>query len=119
MARFFLQFISWELWGKKDRGHVKCKVGVPNPGGETETFGLTAVEMQMMGMEVTTIICPGYLDTVYQKENLYQSTDDLADRVVNLLKSRQPSALQEKVWDLFTIVFLYEIIIAPMGKVAV
>lgn len=89
----------------------KCKVGVPNPGGETETFGLTAVEMQMMGMEVTTIICPGYLDTVYQKENLYQFTDDLADRVVNLLKSRQPSALQENVWDFIYNRFSYEIIL--------
>lgn len=47
----------------------QCKVGVPNPSGVTETFGLTAVEMQAMGCKVTTIKCPGYLDTVLNKDN--------------------------------------------------
>lgn len=65
----------------------QAKVGVPNPGGVTETFGLTAVEMQALGCHVTTIKCPGYLDTVVDKSCLYASVSQLADYIVNLLLS--------------------------------
>ena len=62
-----------------------CKVGVPNPSGVSETFGYTAVEMQLMGCHVTTIKCPGYLDTVYEYENLYDSEEELSAKVISLL----------------------------------
>lgn len=65
----------------------KCKVGVPNPWGESETFGYTAVEMEMMGCLVTTIKCPGYLDTIYDQSNLYENIDQLGEYVVKLLKT--------------------------------
>ena len=65
----------------------KCKVGVPNPWGESETFGYTAVEMEMMGCLVTTIKCPGYLDTIYDQSNLYKNIDQLGEYVVKLLKT--------------------------------
>lgn len=42
---------------------LKCRVGVPNPSGNTETFGFTAIEMQSMGCNITTMKCSGYLDT--------------------------------------------------------
>lgn len=67
----------------------QCKVGVPNPSGESETFGYTAVEMQIMGCKVTTIKCPGYIDTVYQSESLYSNTDELANYVIKELKNPQ------------------------------
>ncbi len=65
----------------------KCKVGVPNPSGVSETFGYTAVEMQFMDCQVTTIKCPGYLDTVCCKENLYATIDDLPSYIIKLLKN--------------------------------
>lgn len=65
----------------------KCKVGVPNPSGVSETFGYTAVEMEAMDCQVTTIKCPGYMDTVCRKENLYDSTNDLSKYIINLLKN--------------------------------
>lgn len=65
----------------------KCKVGVPNPSGVSETFGYTAVEMEFMDCQVTTIKCPGYMDTVCLKENLYNSTSELSNFIINLLKS--------------------------------
>lgn len=65
----------------------KCKVGVPNPSGVSETFGYTAVEMQFMGCQVTTIKCIGYLDTVFNKSNLYDSTENLSDYIVKLLRN--------------------------------
>lgn len=64
-----------------------CKVGIPNPSGVSETFGYTAVEMQFMGCQVTTKKCPGYIDTVYYKENLYDNIDDLAYYIVKLLQN--------------------------------
>ena len=66
----------------------KCKVGIPNPSGVSETFGYTAVEMQLMDCLVTTIKCPGYIDTVYDKKNLYDSTDQLGDKIIGLLNSK-------------------------------
>lgn len=65
----------------------KCKVGVPNPSGVSETFGYTAVEMQFMDCQVTTIKCAGYIDTVCDKSNLYENTDQLASYVIRLLKN--------------------------------
>lgn len=67
----------------------KCKVGVPNPSGVSETFGYTAVEMEMMGCQVTTIKCPGYIDTVCLKENLYDDTKDLSFYITKLLNSNE------------------------------
>lgn len=63
----------------------ECRVGVPNPSGISETFGYTAVEMQVMGCRVTTIECPAYVDTVYNKKNLYSNPDDIASYVARLL----------------------------------
>lgn len=63
-----------------------CKIGVPNPSGFTETFGYTAVEMEMMGCAVTTMKCPGYIDTVYDVNQLYNTPSQLADYLIRLLK---------------------------------
>ncbi|MDO6470712.1 glycosyltransferase family 4 protein [Maribacter sp. 1_MG-2023] len=68
---------------------LKCRVGVPNPSGISETFGFTAIEMQAMGCKVTTIKCPGYLDTVFNKNDLYKSTNSLANHVIMLLKAKK------------------------------
>lgn len=67
----------------------RCKVGVPNPWGISETFGYTAVEMELMGCHVTTIRCPGYLDTIYNQGNLYDNIESLSDYVVKLLGSNE------------------------------
>lgn len=65
---------------------LKTKVGVPNPSGITETFGLSAVEMQMLGAVVTTKVCPGYIDTVINGK-LYTRTKTLAKNIIDLLQS--------------------------------
>ena len=64
---------------------AKCRVGVPNPSGLTETFGYSAVEMQSMGCYVTTMKCPGYMDTVMSKDNLYSDSNQLAEMIIRLL----------------------------------
>jgi len=65
---------------------LKAKVGVPNPSGFSETFGISAVEMQSMGCCISTIRCAGYLDTVVNGV-LYHRRDELADSIVSLLRS--------------------------------
>lgn len=63
-----------------------AKVAVPNPSGLTETFGYTAIEAQLAGCLVTTMKCPGYIDTVLGKDNtLYSNKRDLPECVVKLL----------------------------------
>lgn len=82
----------------------EAKVGVPNPSGLTETFGFTAVEMQLAGNLVATIACPGYMDTVDTESSiLYNSTDMLADSIVKLLKrqSYDPSNTITKIRESF------------------
>jgi Glycosyltransferase len=64
------------------------KVGVPNPSGNTETFGYTALELQAHGALVTTKKCPGYLETVFNGI-LYADSKDLAKTIVSLLKRNE------------------------------
>lgn len=66
------------------------KVGVPNPSGNTETFGYTALELQAHGALVTTKKCPGYLETVFNGV-LYTDSKDLAKTIVSLLKRNENS----------------------------
>lgn len=67
---------------------LHTKVGVPNPSGNSETFGISAVEMQIMGAKVVTIECPGYLDTV-KNGYLYSNPDQLADYIIKALTDSQ------------------------------
>ena len=64
---------------------LRTKVGVPNPTGITETFCLSAVEMQILGARIATIKAPGYLDTV-KDGILYRRPKQLVKSIVSLLK---------------------------------
>lgn len=67
---------------------LQTKVGVPNPSGITETFCLSAVELQAYGAKIATIKSPGYIDTVVNGK-LYATPRDLAQCVVSLLTSNE------------------------------
>lgn len=72
--------------GKEKKDILKnTKVGVPNPSGLTETFGLSAVEMQIMGCNVVTTECAGFLDTV-KVGHLYNRNKELAASIIHSLK---------------------------------
>lgn len=67
----------------------KCKVGVPNPTGVSETFCICGLEMQLVGCNITTLYHPAYLDTIYNKSFLYPNVKSLADYIIKrLLSSR-------------------------------
>lgn len=68
---------------------LKSKVGVPNPTGKTETFCLSAVEMQLAGCVTTAIQAPGYFDTMYNGV-LVHDKKQLTSTIVKLLLSDRP-----------------------------
>lgn len=65
----------------------KCKVGVPNPSGVSEALPITAIEMQLMGCNLTTIKHPAYLDTICNQDYLYSDLGHLKDYLVKRLLS--------------------------------
>lgn len=65
------------------------KVGVPNPTGKTETFCLSAVEMQLMGCSVTAMQAPGYFDTIFNGKVTKRNKHHLANSIVSLLKAKR------------------------------
>lgn len=75
------------MGAEKEKILLRTKVGVPNPTGITETFCLSAVEMQMLGAKIATIKAPGYLDTV-KNGILYKKQSQLAKSIVKLLKDK-------------------------------
>lgn len=76
------------ILGKEKNELLKyAKVGVPNPSGKTETFGYTAIEMQLEGLRVTTKKCSGYIETVSAPSNLlYDNIEDLSENIIKLLR---------------------------------
>lgn len=62
-------------------------VGVVNPTGRTETFGISALDFESRGVPVVTIAKGGFLDTVVDHKTgiLIKKTDELAKAVSSLL----------------------------------
>lgn len=77
----------WGVLGQEKNDILKhTRVGVPNPSGVSETFCITALEMQAMGCVVTTIDFGGFRNTVYRKTGvLYKNPKDLAQCIVEQL----------------------------------
>lgn len=75
------------LGADKDKTIVKTTVGIVNPTGRTETFGISALDFESIGVPVVTIAKGGFLDTVIDKQTglFFSSTDGIADTVVSLL----------------------------------
>lgn len=69
----------------------KTCVGVVNPTGRTETFGISALDFESMSVPVVTIAKGGFLDTVLNEETglLYGHTDDFAKDIIMLLKNNK------------------------------
>lgn len=70
---------------------LKTAVGVVNPTGRTETFGISALDFESRGVPVVTIAKGGFLDTVLDGKTglLYHSTSELAVCVAELLRDRE------------------------------
>lgn len=65
----------------------QCKVGIPNPSGQSETFCISALEMQLYGDIAVSIKVPAYIDTFANNSFLYKHEEDLAQYVIKALHS--------------------------------
>ncbi|MBQ7521433.1 MAG: glycosyltransferase family 4 protein [Clostridia bacterium] len=76
------------LGAEKDEVIAHTSVGVVNPTGRTETFGISALDFESMSVPVVTIAKGGFLDTVIDKKTglLYQNEKELPEKVIELLK---------------------------------
>lgn len=70
---------------------LKTAVGVVNPTGRTETFGISALDFESLGVPAVTIAKGGFLDTVNDGSTglLYHKTSELAGLVALLLRDRE------------------------------
>ena len=68
----------------------QAKVGICNPSGKTETFGITALEFQAMGIPVVAKRCIGYRDTVGNEISgvLINNEKELVYEICKLLKNK-------------------------------
>lgn len=84
---------SVHFWGvlgiEKNEILKRTRVGVPNPSGVSETFCITALEMQAMGALVTTINYGGLKDTVFHTGILYNNSKELAASIITLLQRKE------------------------------
>ena len=83
-----------------------CKVGVPNPTGETETFCISGIEMELMGCSVTTLRIPVYEETQMDKNYLFDDEKYIAQYVVKRLLE-EPASF-EKLYKFVTEKFAME-----------
>lgn len=69
----------------------KTKVGIVNPTGRTETFGISALDFESVGVPVVTIKKGGFLDTVIHKKTglLYRNPKRITRKVIKLLKNKE------------------------------
>ena len=69
----------------------RAKIGVPNPTGKTETFGIGAVEFQALGIPVVTCKKNGYLNTVKNNKTgiLVGSNKQIRKNIIRLLKNKK------------------------------
>lgn len=77
-----------KLGDEKFKVLAKTKVGVPNPSGLSETFCLSAVEMELYGCRIVTKKYVGFLDTVPPKAGLlYSNEKDISSALLKELNS--------------------------------
>lgn len=83
------------LGAEKDEVIRDTAVGVVNPTGRTETFGISALDFESLGVPVVTIAKGGFLDTVQDGKTgiLYKKQTELAGDIVELLVNPQENKL--------------------------
>ncbi len=92
-----VQFFG-NLGAEKKEILQRTKVGVPNPSGISETFCISAIEMQAAGCLIATKKWPAYLDTVFRNGILINKKSDLADAVITLLHREDNDYEQMYSW---------------------
>lgn len=97
---------------------VKSSVGVANPTGRTETFGISALDFESRGIPVVTIAKNGFLDTVIDHKTglLVKKTNELASAIITLLLDNELNTKYGKNGIKFTKKFMPKKIIPEWAK---
>lgn len=76
------------LGTEKDEIISKTSVGIVNPSGRTETFGISALDFESQGVPVVTVAYVGFLDTIKNNVTgiLYNKPSQISKKIVELLK---------------------------------
>ena len=100
--RFFMPYLTDEqgnilgsvtchgiLGEEKMQIYKRTSVGIENPSADTETFGISGVEMSLMGIPVVTKAKNGFLDTVPDNISgrLFEKEDCFPDHIIELLNN--------------------------------
>ncbi|TCL70748.1 glycosyltransferase involved in cell wall biosynthesis [Hydrogenispora ethanolica] len=88
---------------EKEKIIEKTKVGVANPTGISETFCLSAVEFEAVGIPVVSYKGYGLLDTISDKHTglLIKTGKQLREAIVTLLKDNETNSLYGANGQLF------------------
>lgn len=76
---------------EKNDIYRKAAVGVMNPSGRSETFGLSAVEMEFVGVPVVTYDRASYRDIIEDDKTGYlcHSRNEFRKRIISLLNDKE------------------------------
>lgn len=76
--------------GGEEKRHLlqSAKVGVPNPTGNSETFCVCGVEMQIAGERLAAICCEGFLDTCFNA-SFFRYPHQLARTIIRELNNTE------------------------------
>lgn len=74
---------------------INSSVGVVNPTGRTETFGISALDFESMGVPVVTISKGGFLDTIINKKTgiLCENINNISGAIIELLKDDKKNTM--------------------------
>lgn len=85
-----------KLGEDKNKILAKTKIGVPNPSGYSETFCLSAIEMELYGCRIVTKKYVGLLDTVpCSGGKLYRNEKALATNIIKELQQKENISYNE------------------------
>lgn len=107
-----------KMGAEKSKIYEITKVGVMNPSARTETFGLSAVEMNEFGIPVCTEGKNGLPDTVVSGHTglLSHGKKELENNIVNLLRDSEYNALLGNQGKQFIKRFAPEVIVQEWIK---
>lgn len=85
-----------KLGEEKNKILAKTKIGVPNPSGYSETFCLSAIEMELYGCRIVTKKYVGFLDTVPSSGGvLFKHENALATTIIKELQQKENNLYNE------------------------
>ena len=101
------------LGKEKNEVIANTTVGIVNPTGRTETFGISALDFESMGVPVVTIAKGGFLDTIIDGKTgiLFRKRSAFVNAVISLLKDKNMNQKYGDAGIIFAQKFSPELII--------